>query len=764
MEIRRLKETHTQKADDIAAPTIRPEVVEEKIDIPEEIIEEKPIVHQEVFIQEVSVKPEELEKSPAEVEETVVYHAEIPPKEPARPPKPGFFERNPDLEKFIGENLINKIGIAILVLGIGLFVKYAIDKQWITPIGRVFIGILAGGILLGLAHRMRKNYKAFSSVLIGGGMAIFYFTIAIAFRQYEILGQTEAFVIMILITLFTVILSILYDRLEIAALAIIGGFLTPFLVSQGDGNYVVLFSYLTILNLGMLILAYFKNWSLINLLCYVFTIIIFGAWLVNAAIYDELPVVGGLFFATLFYLIFFLMNIINHIKENRKFLGFHIGMLISNSFLYFWAGMTILGDFQEGMWRGLFTALIAVFNFAFAYTLYKSRKIDLNLNYLLIGLTLTFISLTAPIQLEGNYITLFWAVEAVLLLWLAQKSGIKLMKLGALLIMGLMIISLVMDWYQIYQYSDEKLATIFNKGFIASVVALLSFKITLKLLNKEGENFISGLETNVYRFFLQGIFILFLYISLLLELTHQINYYVDSMAFRSVIIGSYNLLFIIGCIIWAQRGRNIHLVSVVTMLGVFGMLVYMGYYHPHIIILRDSYLGSGNVTLSGFLYHYILTILMGVLIYLTISNIRSFYGFKTGIGKAFLWFICFVVLFLASAELDHLVVLNGWNEDYGSYPALVNSHKIGYPILWGISSFVLMLIGMKIKMKTLRIISLTVFFITLAKLFLFDIRGISEGGKIAAFICLSILLLVVSYMYQKLKKLIMEEEVKTPEA
>src|SRR5207247_885824 len=93
-----------------------------------------------------------------------------PPYKPL-PPAPSFFESHPDLEKFIGENLINKIGIAILVLGIGFFVKYAIDKNWINEFGRVAIGILAGGILIGIAHYMRKGFKAFSSVLVGGGLS-----------------------------------------------------------------------------------------------------------------------------------------------------------------------------------------------------------------------------------------------------------------------------------------------------------------------------------------------------------------------------------------------------------------------------------------------------------------------------------------------------------------------------------------------------------------------------------------------------------------
>src|SRR5688500_5875436 len=122
-------------------------------------------------------------------------------------PRVSFMERHPDLERFIGENITSKIGIGILVLAIGFFVKYAIDNQWIAETGRVAIGLLCGGILTFLAHRMRNSYPAFSSVLVGGGLAIFYFTITLAYHEYHLFSQTVTFIIMVAITGFAVVLS-----------------------------------------------------------------------------------------------------------------------------------------------------------------------------------------------------------------------------------------------------------------------------------------------------------------------------------------------------------------------------------------------------------------------------------------------------------------------------------------------------------------------------------------------------------------------------
>ena len=87
---------------------------------------------------------------------------------------------------------------------------------------------------MGVAHRLKKNYKAFSSVFVAGAISIFYFTIGIAFHDYHLFNQATAFIIMVIITIFSAFVSVSYDRKELAVLSLIGGFAVPFMVSTGE--------------------------------------------------------------------------------------------------------------------------------------------------------------------------------------------------------------------------------------------------------------------------------------------------------------------------------------------------------------------------------------------------------------------------------------------------------------------------------------------------------------------------------------------------
>ena len=117
-----------------------------------------------------------------------------------------------DFEKFIGENLINKIGIAITVIGVSFGAKYAIDHQLISPLTRIVLGYLFGLGLLGFAIKLRPKYENFSAVLLSGAMAILYFMTYAAYSFYGLIPQAVAFGMMAVITAFTVFAALKYDN------------------------------------------------------------------------------------------------------------------------------------------------------------------------------------------------------------------------------------------------------------------------------------------------------------------------------------------------------------------------------------------------------------------------------------------------------------------------------------------------------------------------------------------------------------------------
>ncbi len=670
-------------------------------------------------------------------------------------------------ERFVGENLINKVGIAILVLGIAFFVKYAIDQGWLGEGGRVIVGILSGTGLIGVAHLLRQRFKAFSSVLVGGGLAVHYFTITIAFQEYQLFSQTAAFVIMLAITAFAVLLSLFYDKQELAVIALLGGFGTPFMVSTGEGSYIVLFSYLIILNLGMLFLAHTRHWTVVNFVSYIATVIIFGSWLLGTI--DEKPqgppFPGSLLFASAFFVIFYLMALAYKVRKGLSFEAADHSVLLSCNALYFAAGLGILHEVGAERFQGLFTIGMAAFNFLFAFRYYLKKAVDRNLFYHLIGLTLTLITLAGPIQLKGDHITLFWSAEAVLLLWLAQRSGIELMKLGSVVVSALMLVSLFMDWGDVYASflfaspSGEKLRLLANPGFLTGMVSVASLACTRYLLHREESSFFyPSIPLNDYRGLISGSLIVLTYTVPLLELYAQARSRIGHEAVQAVLTGSYHYFAAFVLLGLARWRGNLTLRSIAFFAGILLCLFYMLYYQPRAAEVRDAYLLGHQVSLLGQLLHYLLVVGVLLVLHRCWGLIKAMEEESEDPRKFFRWFATLVVVFVGSTELDQLVLWIGSGSDMSINALLEQNAMIGYPVLWGLCSFYLMRKGLKQKIRNLRLIALTLFTITLLKLFILDIQEIPEVGRVIAFISLGCLLLVISFMYQKLKGIVLDDD------
>lgn len=764
---------------------------------PQSIVPEKKIP-EKIVLQEIK-KPEE--ETPKEIVERIVFSSKTERlksektenpisesvfEEQKLPPQKSwvekFKENNPDIEKFIGENLINKIGILILVLGISFFVKYAIDKDWINEPARVGIGILCGALVMFVAHKLKANYKAFSSVFVAGAVGIFYLTIGIAFHDYHLFSQTVAFIIMVVITAFSALVSVSYNRKELAILTLIGGFAVPFMVSSGDGNYKILFSYIIILNLGMLIIAYFKKWNLVTILAFVFTCILYSAWFSQEYYNEKFPHLGAFIFAAIFYMIFSIAIVINNLRNKNQFSKVDYALFLANTFFFFGIGLSIIESWGISI-KGLFTVVLALYNFILAFIFYKKYGLAKNAIYLLLGLVLSFITLAIPIQFEGNYITLFWAAEAVLLFWMAKKSNISTLKFAGIAVQIFMLISLFMDWDFYYLgYSDLDLKPVINKVFITGVVSLVSLVITTYFFKNEKENnfynFIKFHDAN-YRSFLLILSVFVTYFVGYFEIFYQSQSNIANETSAISLAVLYHYIFSAVLIYFSIQNKRF--VGFSLVLALVNILAYITlFYDGSFQEMANNFAGNTS-TQMAFITHYVVLICLFYFLFVLYKN-RSIDQYSKFLNHKFaLWILAFFVVYILSNEVmihslkfsgdivteaelaNHIKVYgNDFYERryfFAEQASVLKTQiiKIGYPILWGILSFLFLIVGIKKQNKQLRIIALSLLGITILKLFLYDIKNVSETGKIIAFILLGVLILIISFVYQRLKKLVIDD-------
>jgi uncharacterized membrane protein len=346
-----------------------------------------------------------------------------------------------NVESLIGANWLNKIGMVAMVLGVGYFLKYAIDNQWIGETGRVSLGITVGlCFLLGGEKLEKKQYRGYALTVLGGGIAILYFSIFAAFSFYKLLAQLPAFFLMVMITTTAVLLSLRYNSRIIAYFGLIGGFLTPVMLSTGHDNQLGLFSYIALLDLGILTLAYFRNWRSLNLTAFVLTQLTFLAW--TSTFYTPAKLWRTEYLLSFFFLLFAGMSFLYNLVHQQKTSIRDLVLIVLNASAYFLWTYALM-ESQYFSYLGFFTVLLAAFYIVLSRWVLRLSPEDSYLYLILLGAALTLLTVTVPIQLRQNWITIGWVVEGVVLTWIGTRLDNWETRLGALVVVGLVLIRLL---------------------------------------------------------------------------------------------------------------------------------------------------------------------------------------------------------------------------------------------------------------------------------------------------------------------------------
>ena len=636
-----------------------------------------------------------------------------------------FKERS--LEELLFGNIILKIAIVAFILGVGLFLKYSIDKDWIPIWGRVLIGIVIGmAMLLGGIKMINNKHKLFSEGLFGGGVAVLYLSIfaAFALESFKFIDVNYAFVAMILITILAGIISIRFDAKSTAIFGLIGGFATPFLLSNGSGNYVGLLSYMFVLNLGVLYISIYKKWSLLSWLAFVITslTVLRTVWYTQN---DFLPLT---LLCSAFFIIYSIVPFINEIRKKQAnlektfvFLFWVNFMVAIFSFLSLFEHYHIDLIYYAGV-----TITLAGYLLIYASMLSKKSVRLKNLFYIVLAQSIALLLVTPAFIFEGTSLTIVWAIESLMLLWISIKSNEKtygfFALFGFVITTGRYLIFDMAEEYKLFVFygTHESVLSYVQSLAVVSFFVIGSLFIGYKLLKKANLDFVyfskDLVQLSLFLLSFVGAYFLSTFITFLLFDIYLINSFsiiamlliafFASLLYKSEYNESAKVIFTVflGFLGLAFIDNIIHIGTQNTMLSLIDFLVFMAVSgFIYILAFKESNIRFSNYKLSNLLL-------------------------ALGVGLLFLFL---------NVEVYHVVKLYS-----------INATKFAITLLWMFFGITLFVYGIIKLIKVPRVVGTVLIFLAILKAFFIDLANLDSIYRIVLFLILGAILFSLSYFYQ----------------
>ena len=747
------------------APAAMEEVVEKTAEETVERVAEDPIINPQI-VEEVTAE-ETAAIAPQPVEANQPYQSRKPDFEKIVVDwfKP---KKSINWERFIGENLFSKIGIGIIIIGVFIGVKYSIEHNLISPAMRLVLSYLVGAGLFVAGAMLKKKYESFSAVLVSGAMTIFYFVTFIGYSVFNFFPQSLTFILMFLFTAFTVAASLNYNKVVIALIGLVGSYAVPFLLSDNSGRVSILFAYTAIINIGVLIISFYKQWRSLYLSAFAFTwLMLLLLWANNYEYDDFAPYFT---FNLVTFLTFYIAFIFQKIHQEKELKGLDVVLFLFNSLLFFSMGVWYIHDYSIGNRTAIaaFTLGNALLHFGVAYYFHVKKFPSQALKYLILVLALSYATLVIPIQFKGSWITVFWSAEAALLFWFGRRKNLLVYERISYAVMVLASISLLIDWVKapniLYIVNPDKfiyLTPFGNALFINALLYSAAFGFMAythhltQLANKEIYKLLSIIlnilcVASLYFIFFREITIL-CDVRALQQTPNLTNNYVAWEAlnnFKTIWRTVYSLLFVA-----VYTLLNVRVFKSKTLGEIqFGISIVLAFIFMTLGLytfseLRESYLANPQLSLWFLNVRYVGIAVFAVFCY-TAYLLSRFLTLKEEIQKSLEFVLHLIILWVASSELLH------WTELYRS----ASNYKLGLTILWGSYALLLVVLGIFKQKKYLRISGIVLIGFSMLKLFLYDTTHLDALRKTIVFVILGFLVLVASFFYNKYTNKIEESD------
>ncbi len=406
-----------------------------------------------------------------------------PPQKPPQTPQPsGMARQLGDWEQSLPGNWLSRIGIMALFIGLGFLAKLAYDRDWIGSVMQLLAGLGLGGVLLVAGHHWRKEYRVWAQALTGGGIAVLYLSIFASYTLNNLMSFFPTFALMFLVTILAVGIALRRESMAIAIIGIVSAFLVPIILGASDlyrgvdgdtgSNPGLMIGYILVLDAGIVGLSTFRKWRWFTLLGLGGSLAVYGLWYATSG--HDGPVAVAEWSLTGIFLCFVAATTVFHVIWRRSPELSDMALMSLNAAVYFCVSYGLLwGEHRE--WLGLFSfglaGLYAVTGYGAWYRSEENRRLSL----FAFAIAIVFLTIAIPVQLHRSYaswITVAWAVEGAVLVWIAVRQRMpkwQLWGLGAfaMALVGLFAFNGAID--------AERFRPFINDTFWAFTIIILAF-------------------------------------------------------------------------------------------------------------------------------------------------------------------------------------------------------------------------------------------------------------------------------------------------
>lgn len=324
---------------------------------------------------------------------------------------------------FTEGNVPVKIGVLVLLFGVGAALKLAVEKGYFSLSIEARLIVIAVAALAGLALGWRERIRkpAFGLSLQGGAIGVLLLTVFAAYRLYSLLPSGLAFALVVVLVAGSAALSLLQKNMSLAVLGFLGGYLAPVIISTGSANHVALFTYYAVLNAAVFAISWRQSWRLLNLMGFAFTFGVGTAWgkeYYRPELFATVEPFLILFFV--FYILIGLMYVLRQTEHRRPWVD---GTLVFGTPLVaFPLQAAMLKHDRIGM---AFSALAVALVYAGLVAWLRNRRGERLLTEAYAALALGFATLAVPLAFSASTTASVWALEGAGVAWLGLRQDRK---------------------------------------------------------------------------------------------------------------------------------------------------------------------------------------------------------------------------------------------------------------------------------------------------------------------------------------------------